>query len=547
MYLALARKYRPQKFEDLIGQPHITKTLQNAITLDKLYPSLIFSGTKGVGKTSAARILSKALNCEKGPAAEPCNQCVFCTEITEDKSPDYIEIDGASNNGVEEVRNLKEKVKYKPFKNRFRIVVIDEVHMLSNSAWNALLKTIEEPPEHTYFVMATTDFHKIPATIVSRCQQFEFKRIPRDVIVTLLKEICEKEEIKITEYSLYLVAKASEGSLRDAKKILDQAIAISSGDIQDKNVIDILGVIEEEIFISLTRDIFTQNRKGIIELINDLAERGMDLRFFYNEYLKFFRDLMVLKSLDDAERLHNLNPENVPVLREMMKDVREIELLRYFNAAKDLELAIRNTENPRIILEYLFLKLSYFPSLVSIEELIQNAESGGIAAVSSQPAGPPPRRGMDAPQVPASSMPQPASGPAPQQSNDGIFPIDAPNAAPSPDMRADIKNKLIDAIKDKPRLKSNLSFTTVTLNNNILTVQFPGDREMGYKGTLDNVQYLQEVAGRVLKQQVEIRVILDESTGHSAEQARMKDIEQDPKVNNLMERLQGKILNIKKV
>ena len=297
MYLALARKYRPQKFEDLIGQPHITKTLQNALKMDKLYPGLIFSGMKGVGKTSAARILAKALNCEKGPAVEPCNQCETCVEITEDKSPDYIEIDGASNNGVEEIRNLKEKVKYKPFKNRFRVIVIDEVHMLSNSAWNALLKTIEEPPEHTYFVLATTDFHKIPGTIVSRCQHFEFKRIPYEVIIKLLKEICVKEKITISDYALFLIARSSEGSLRDAKKILDQAIALSEGgDVEDQNVIIILGVIEEEIFISLTKNIFTQNRKEIIEQVNDLAERGMDLRFFYGEYLKFLSPLMNRKN-----------------------------------------------------------------------------------------------------------------------------------------------------------------------------------------------------------------------------------------------------------
>jgi DNA polymerase-3 subunit gamma/tau len=370
MYLALARKYRPQKFADLIGQPHVTKTLQNAISMDKLYSSLIFSGMKGVGKTSAARILSKALNCENGPAIEPCNQCSICIEITEDKSPDYIEIDGASNNGVEEVRSLKEKVRYKPIKNRFRVVVIDEVHMLSTSAWNALLKTIEEPPPHTYFIMATTGFHKIPATIVSRCQHFEFKRIPQEVVAKLLKDICGKENIKINDYSLYLVAKASEGSLRDAKKILDQAIALSSGEVQDKDVIDILGVIEEEIFITLTKNILTKNRTAIIRQVNELTERGMDLRFFYNEYLKFFRDLMVLKSLEEPDKLHNLNPENIPVIKEMLADTREIELLRYFNAAKDLEQTIRNTENPRIILEYLFLKLSYFPSLMSIEDLI---------------------------------------------------------------------------------------------------------------------------------------------------------------------------------
>lgn len=371
MYLALARKYRPQKFSELIGQPHITKTLQNALTMNKLYPSLIFSGMKGVGKTSAARILAKAMNCEKGPATEPCNECSTCREITEDKSPDYIEIDGASNNGVDEVRNLKEKVKYKPFKNRFRVIVIDEVHMLSNSAWNALLKTIEEPPEHTYFIMATTDFHKIPATIVSRCQHFEFKRISTEVIVKLLVEISKKEKISVSDYSLFLIAKASEGSLRDAKKILDQTIAISGGTIEEKDIVEILGVIEEEIFVELTASFLSQDRKKIIELINDLAERGIDNRFFYNEFIKFFRNLILLKSEIKSEKLLNLNPENIPKLKKIIKNVKETELLRYFNAVKELEITIKNTENPRIILEYMFLKLSYFPKLKDFEQVLK--------------------------------------------------------------------------------------------------------------------------------------------------------------------------------
>jgi len=449
MYLALARKYRPQRFEDLIGQPHVTKTLQNAIKMDKLYPALIFSGMKGVGKTSAARILAKSLNCEKGPAIEPCNECSICKEITEDKSPDYVEIDGASNNGVEEVRNLKEKVKYKPFKNRFRIVVIDEVHMLSNSAWNALLKTIEEPPEMTYFIMATTDFHKIPATIVSRCQHFEFKRIPYEVIITLLKEVCAKEEIKVTDYSLYLIARSADGSLRDAKKILDQAYAISGGDIQDKDVIAILGVIEEEIFIKLTRSIFTQDRKEIIEIINGLSERGMDLRFFYSEYLKFFRDLMVLKSLNESESLHNLNPENIPEIKEILQDVREVELLRYFNAAKDLEQTMRNTENPRIILEYLFLKMSYFPSLISVEELIEKMKSNKMPDLQGyEPE-------YDSPPLGAAEEKRIS-----KESNTGGTPADNPvergtveNANPEEKMKEFEKDKkiggLMDALKGK--------------------------------------------------------------------------------------------------
>ncbi len=376
MYLALARKYRPQTFEALIGQPHITKTLQNAIRMDKLYPALIFSGMKGVGKTSAARILSKAMNCEKGPAPEPCNNCSICNEINEDKSPDYIEIDGASNNGVEEVRSLREKIKYKPFKNRFRMIVIDEVHMLSNSAWNALLKTIEEPPEHTYFIMATTDFHKIPSTIVSRCQHFEFKRIPVEVITSVLENIVEKEKIEISKYGLYLIAKSSDGSLRDSKKILDQAIAISGGKIEDKDVIDILGIIEEEIFIEITSAYLSRDRKKIIVIIDNLTERGIDIRFFYSEYIKFLRNLIVLKSEIEIEKLHNLNPENVSKIKMIIKDLKEIELLRYFNAVKDLEITIKNTENPKVILEYLFIKLSYFPSLMSIEQLIENVGTG---------------------------------------------------------------------------------------------------------------------------------------------------------------------------
>jgi DNA polymerase-3 subunit gamma/tau len=376
MYLALARKYRPQTFQDLIGQPHITKTLQNALEINKLYPSLIFSGMKGVGKTSAARILAKALNCEKGPAKEPCNACDICREITEDKSSDYIEIDGASNNGVEEVRSLRETVKYKPLKNRFRVIVIDEVHMLSTSAWNALLKTIEEPPEHTYFIMATTDFHKIPATIVSRCQHFEFKRIPAEVIKSVLTEIAKKEKINISEYALFLISKSSEGSLRDAKKILDQSIALSSGDVQDTDVVDILGIIEEEMFIDLTRSIFSRDKKKIIHRVDELSEKGVDLRFFFNEYLKFLRNLIILKSVKDSEKLHNLNPENIPEIGDILRNVNDVELLRYFNAAKDLEITMKHTENPRIMLEYLLLKLSYFPNLTSIESLIENLKTG---------------------------------------------------------------------------------------------------------------------------------------------------------------------------
>jgi DNA polymerase-3 subunit gamma/tau len=443
MYLALARKYRPQIFKDLIGQPHITKTLQNAIEMNKLYPSLIFSGMKGVGKTSAARILAKALNCEKGPAKEPCNSCDICREITEDKSSDYIEIDGASNNGVEEVRSLREMVKYKPLKNRFRIIVIDEVHMLSTSAWNALLKTIEEPPEHTYFIMATTDFHKIPATIVSRCQHFEFKRIPTEVIKSVLDGISKKEKIKISEYALFLISKSSEGSLRDAKKILDQSIALSNGDVNDNDVIDILGIIEEEIFINLTRSIFTRDKQKIIEQVDILSEKGVDLRFFFIEYLKFFRNLIVLKSVQQSDKLHNLNPENIPELKEILRNVNEVELLRYFNAAKNLEITMKHTENPRIMMEYLLLKLSYFPNLTPIEAIIGSLKS-------NQPY-------QDLKSTPHSHPDEPPTLEE-KRSKNPEFPMDAKNEIPHKSQKGDgqKEQEVINELKKDEKINSLL-------------------------------------------------------------------------------------------
>ena len=528
MYLALARKYRPQQFKDLIGQPHVTKTLQNAIKMNKLYPAMIFSGMKGVGKTSAARVLAKALNCEKGPDIEPCNACQICLEITDDKSPDYIEIDGASNNGVEEVRNLRENVRYKPLKNRYKIIVIDEVHMLSNSAWNALLKTVEEPPDFTYFILATTDFHKIPATIVSRCQHFEFKRIPYEIIISLLKEICKKEDLEISEYALYLIAKSSEGSLRDAKKILDQAIALSSGNVHDNDVIEILGIVEEEIFIKLTQCVLTQNRKEIIGMVHELCERGIGLRFFYNEYLKFFRDLIIFKSVDQSEKYSNLNPENFPEIREMLKNVRDVELLRLFNAAKDLEITIKNTENPRIILEYLFLKLSYFPALVSIEELINDWNPSSASGSGS------------------GTPPSPSRSPDKETQTAGSA-VEAKSKHPSTivttagDLSSEIQNLLS---KERPRIASALQSAAILQQKNNISITFPGKNEYAFKHIRDNADYIKKKIYSIVGDEVDIQFHLEESGTPRDDKTHIKDLKKDEKIGGLVKKIKGKIISI---
>ncbi|MCU0275367.1 MAG: DNA polymerase III subunit gamma/tau [Acidobacteria bacterium] len=537
MYLALARKYRPQKFADLIGQASICKTLQNAIAMNKVYPAMIFSGMKGVGKTSSARILAKALNCEKGPASEPCNVCPTCLEITEDKSADYMEIDGASNNGVNEVRSLRETVKYKPLKNRLRIVVIDEVHMLSNAAWNALLKTIEEPPEHTIFIMATTDFHKIPATIVSRCQHFEFKRIPYEVIKQVLKDICRKEAIQVSDYALYLISRSAEGSLRDAKKILDQAIAIASGDVKDDDVVAILGIIAEETFIALTRHVLSQDRKGIIEQVNGLIESGTDLRFFYTEYLRFLRDVIVIKSIPDSERLHNLNPENVALIRDIVKDVSEVELLRFFNAVKELEQTMRNTEHPSIILEYMFLKLSYFSALVSIEEFLKRIKDAPAAATGAPAAATGvPTVATGAPAA-ATAAPPPPVAPPPAKGAEGEW-------------IAEFKSRVE---REKPRMASVLAASNLALRGGMLVVEVASHFENAWKMMKENKPYLCELAQSLAGREVGLEIVLQDAAGVDAAAGRVdgerivRELKNDKKIKSLKDKIKGSVIAVESV
>ncbi len=520
MYLALARKYRPQKFSELIGQPHITRTLQNSIKMDKIYQSIIFSGMKGVGKTSTARIFAKALNCEHGPAEEPCNKCEICKEITEDRSPDYIEIDGASNNGVEEVRKLKENVNYRPQKNRYRVIVIDEVHMLSNNAWNALLKIIEEPPEHTIFIMATTDFHKIPATIVSRCQHFEFRAIPYEVITDVLKNISKKEEISISDYSLYLISKAAEGSLRDAKKLLDQAIAISGGNVKDKEVIEILGIIEEDIFISLTKSFLNNDKEMILKEIENLIQKGVDLRYFYSEYLKFFRDLLILKSLDNIDYLYSLNPENIENLQEILKNISEIDLIRYFNALKDMEMMIKHTDNPRIILEFMFIKLTLFNKIESIEDIINQIKKGKTIITRQD------NKSIDIPQT--------------KSSENNKISKNKELINNSNELIRELCNRL-DSLS--PRLSSVIRMATNKIEDNKLILEFKTTMKVSYEMIQKNKDLIIKNIRELTGESIDLDCILKKDDFN--ENDVIKKIEKDDKIKKLKKELNMKIRDVK--
>ncbi len=279
-YLPFARKWRPQDFDEVIGQEHITTTLKNAIALKRVHHAYLFTGPRGIGKTSTARILSKALNCDKGPLAKPCNKCASCQEITNGSSMDVIEIDGASNRGIDEIRNLREAVKFAPSKGPYKIYIIDEVHMLTVEAFNALLKTLEEPPRHVKFIFATTEPHKLPATILSRCQRFDFRRIPIKDIVAKLQEIAREEKLDVEKDVFLYIAKASDGSMRDAESVLDQISSFFKGKIQLKGVIDTLGMIEQETLFQCADLIISRDTKSTIHLIDQILNSGKDTRQF---------------------------------------------------------------------------------------------------------------------------------------------------------------------------------------------------------------------------------------------------------------------------
>src|SRR3990167_1026148 len=277
-YIVLARKWRPTVFEKVVGQEHVTTTLRNAIIEKRIAHAYLFSGPRGVGKTTVARIFAKALNCSHGPTPSPCNECQSCKEITTNISVDVIEIDGASNTSVDNVREIRENIKYLPSRGRYRIYIIDEVHMLSNPAFNALLKTLEEPPSHAIFIFATTESHKIPDTVLSRCQRFDFKRISLKEIQDHIKFVAKTEGVNIADKAIYLIAREVDGSLRDAHSLLDQVIAFAGSDIKESDVVDALGLLDRTLLFQLSEAIIDKNGKGCLKLVEKVYNFGYDLK-----------------------------------------------------------------------------------------------------------------------------------------------------------------------------------------------------------------------------------------------------------------------------
>jgi DNA polymerase-3 subunit gamma/tau len=375
-YLVLARKWRPQVFGDLIGQEHVTRTLSNAIRAGRVAHAFLFTGVRGVGKTTAARILAKALNCERGPTTEPCNTCSNCLEITAGNAVDVLEIDGASNTGVDDVREIIENVRYRPAKSRFKIYIIDEVHMLSNSAFNALLKTLEEPPEHVKFLFATTDPHKLPATVHSRCQRYDFKRVPLPLVVRQLAKIAEAEGVQISERALYLLAREGEGSLRDALSLLDQVIAFNAEKLTDDEVIAALGIADRRLLFAVGEAIVRHKPADALERVAEVHGFGYDLRRFARELLEHLRDLAVYKIMPEAaELMADLPEEERAEVARQATAIGQDDLDRAFRIMLAADEEIAHSPYPKIVLEMTLIKLATLEPLLPIEQILDRIET----------------------------------------------------------------------------------------------------------------------------------------------------------------------------
>ncbi|MGI6006989.1 MAG: DNA polymerase III subunit gamma/tau [Ruminococcus sp.] len=357
-YTALYRKFRPDTFEDVKGQEHIVTTLKNQIKADRIGHAYLFCGTRGTGKTTVAKIFAKTVNCEHPVDGNPCNSCAACRSIQDGTSMNVIEIDAASNNGVDNIREIREEVAYRPTQGKYKVYIIDEVHMLSTGAFNALLKTLEEPPSYVIFILATTEAHKIPITILSRCQRYDFRRITIDTISDRLRELMKKENIQAEEKAIRYIAKSADGSLRDALSLLDQCIAFYLGQtLTYENVLDVLGTVDTEIFSQMLRQVIGGNVAAVIHLLEELVLQGKEMGQFVTDFTWYMRNLLLIKSSPDSGELLDLSRENMKILMEESEMIETETLMRYIRIFSDLSNQLRYASQKRVLVEIALIKL----------------------------------------------------------------------------------------------------------------------------------------------------------------------------------------------
>ena len=523
-YIVSARKYRPQTFEELIGQEHIASTLRNAIARDRIGHAYLFSGPRGVGKTSAARIFAKALNCEKGPTGTPCGVCTFCQEITEGRSLDMVEIDGASNRRIDEVRQIRENVRFVPASSRFKIYIIDEVHMLTTEAFNALLKTLEEPPEHVIFIFATTQLQKVPQTIRSRCQQFVFKRIPIPLIVQMLMRIIGDLQVEADERALFWIARSASGSMRDAESILDQMISYSEGPINTDDVFYVLGLPGYDIYHRFAGFIAEGDFNGSFSLLDELMRGGIEIPVLVSGFLEYYRNLYVLSVDDGAHELIDLPGEDVEEMRKFLDSYRSEDVHNILILLSQLYMDTRSSEVARQLLEVALIKLVRYRDIVHPASLLQRLEElkGEIDRGGPDP-GKPPLSGNT------------AQGVSPKPGETGTVPVEPGKDSPSglPEQvgqarhgtpaavaasegeqgQADLSERIIHHFSHKRRALAEFlkRAKLYTLDDNLLTITYDGSEKYSYDHVHESSanRYLEKEIRTFLQKDIRLNVAIE--------------------------------------
>jgi DNA polymerase III subunit gamma/tau len=560
-YLVLARKYRPQTFAEVIGQAHVTQTLSNAIVADRVAHAILLTGPRGTGKTTIARILAKAMNCQEGPQPQPCNTCRSCTDITNGHAADVFEIDGASNNSVDQVRELRDNLQFLPIHSRYKIIIIDEVHMLSLAAFNALLKTLEEPPPHVLFIFATTEPQKIPITILSRCQRHDLRRVGLELLSRHLVGLCQQEGFDLSADSLWLIAREAGGSVRDALSLLDQVLSGVDGAITDDLILDLLGRSDRKLLFELVDAIFKKDLVTILDIIEGVYQRGQDMRKLYANIVEHFRHLAVMQATRQPGRLVDLPEQELRLMRAQIDDQSPAAIGQLLELLFQAESQVRYATEPRLTLEMIFIRLMQVRPALGIDTLIEKIDAlrqGLPAANQTSPSGS---------VYPAADSPA-ATAPREDKPDDGKQPSARPRAnplEPAVQLASDAPPSVVyedpqsawtalkkEIANQKPALANTLTECQLTVDNGGRYTLTVAGNKFAVNSVRKNLDRLARRFSALMGSAITLKVAAAQKTGQADMRQKknkanaLKNAALDhPLVGEVIERFQGEVVEVK--
>ena len=547
-YLVLARKLRPQTFDEVVAQKHITDTLKNAIRSNRIAHAYLFCGTRGTGKTTTARILAKALNCVNGPTPEPCLECVNCKEIAASSSMDVLEIDAASNTGIDSIRDLRENVRYAPAGSKYKIYIIDEVHRLSGAAFDALLKTLEEPPSHVIFIFATTEPHNLPATILSRTQRYDFRRIPLSDLTESLRRAAGKEGVAITDDALTLIARKGDGSLRDALSLFEQILAYADGEITVELISDALGLVDLNLLFELTKSIHNHDTRALLDRISKLTESGADIGQFLIDFQEHLRNMLIARTVPEPSRFIELSDLYLKQYTEQKDYFSESDILRMVQIISDLRQQLKEGAEPRIFLEMTLLRLARMDRTATLTEVLKK--------LSSMTAGSP---------TPSGNLFGNASQPIPKpnEKKSPTLNITAPKAVstgnPPPTDTGD--KQWNGFLSEYTQINGVLSIMLKQgkaefENNNVMKLAFPPDTGINTLLTSEKIKQLESAMEKHFGKRMRLKIETDSNMKHAQPKTTLDPrfdmtpddlLNQNPEIKKIVERYDGRITGIKKI